>query len=79
MACSAMRSEVAATAATGWPAKRTVSLMMSMSCTMLPALAGTKYTGVYLRFGTSEGTSTAFTPGSFSAALVSMRRMRACG
>ena len=46
---------------------------------MLLVSAGTKYTGVNLRFGTSAGVSTAFTPGSASAARVSMRTMRACG
>ena len=67
-ASSAIASSSAATAATGWPEK-TARSMASTACARVGALR--------LSSGMSAAVSTARTPGSARARLVSMRRMRA--
>lgn len=73
-ASSASARLVAATAATGSPTKSTLSV--ATQC--LPQPAGLVTCAVAQRL-TSSGVSTATTPSSASAALVSTRTMRACG
>src|SRR5882724_4664353 len=68
-ASSAMAGSSAATAATGWPANTTRSIART---------AWARVGAFFLRYGMSAAVSTARTPASAFARLVSMRVMRAC-